>query len=166
MRALVPVAVLAVVVAVVAALAGAGVFGGNAQETVVAGPTETEVIITFTPAEMASGGQSRGERPAVPPSTTTATNPPATSTSTPAIDTATQDASSPSTTTAATSSSTTEDTAVTPSRTLVTYVVRAGDTPASIAEKLGVATAELMRANGIGDPTNLLVGTVLEVPEP
>ncbi|HZK49746.1 MAG TPA: LysM peptidoglycan-binding domain-containing protein [Thermoleophilia bacterium] len=45
-----------------------------------------------------------------------------------------------------------------------TYTVQAGDTPYSIGLAFGVSTQELMRANGISDPTNLQVGTVLVIP--
>lgn len=45
-----------------------------------------------------------------------------------------------------------------------TYVVKAGDTPIVIARRLGVSHQELMRVNGISDPTKMRVGQVLIVP--
>ncbi|MFW6352977.1 MAG: LysM peptidoglycan-binding domain-containing protein, partial [Verrucomicrobiota bacterium] len=45
-----------------------------------------------------------------------------------------------------------------------TYVVQAGDTLSTIGQELGVNYRELMRANGITDPTRLRVGQVLIVP--
>jgi len=45
-----------------------------------------------------------------------------------------------------------------------TYTVKAGDTPYSIAREFGVSTQDLMVLNGIDDPTDLRVGTVLRIP--
>ncbi len=45
-----------------------------------------------------------------------------------------------------------------------TYVVQAGDSPATIAERFGVAVEAIMEANGITDPTRLEVGQVLTIP--
>lgn len=45
-----------------------------------------------------------------------------------------------------------------------TYVVQPGDTPITIARRLGVTHQELMRVNGISDPTRMQVGQVLIVP--
>lgn len=46
------------------------------------------------------------------------------------------------------------------------YVVKPGDTPAGIAESLGVDAAELLRANNIDDPRSLKVGQQLRIPRP
>jgi LysM repeat protein len=46
------------------------------------------------------------------------------------------------------------------------YVVKAGDTPAAIAQELGVDLDELLRINGITDPRSLKVGQTLKVPRP
>jgi LysM repeat protein len=165
-RALIPVAVLVVAVALVAALAGASVFGGAARRTVVSGPTDTAVVITFTPAEMAGAARAgAGAASTVPPTTTTTSGGPATTTTVATVDTGTQIARSTSTTKAP-PPSTTRTTAAPLAGSRGEYVVKVGDTPASIAEKLGVSTAELMRVNGITDPTNLAVGAVLQVPSP
>jgi LysM repeat protein len=45
-----------------------------------------------------------------------------------------------------------------------TYTVQDGDNPASIAAQFGITAEELMDANGITDPTSLLVGQVLTIP--
>ena len=45
-----------------------------------------------------------------------------------------------------------------------TYTVRPGDTPITIARRLKVSHQELMRVNGITDPTRMKVGQVLIVP--
>jgi len=45
-----------------------------------------------------------------------------------------------------------------------TYVVKSGDTPSAIAERLGVSVDELMSLNSITDPTQLEVGQVLRIP--
>lgn len=45
-----------------------------------------------------------------------------------------------------------------------TYTVKAGDTPYSIAQALGVSTRDLMNLNDIVDPTSLRIGTVLRIP--
>jgi peptidoglycan endopeptidase LytE len=47
-----------------------------------------------------------------------------------------------------------------------TYTIQDGDTPASIAAQFGITPEELMEANGITDPTSLLVGDVLTIPGP
>jgi LysM repeat protein len=46
------------------------------------------------------------------------------------------------------------------------YIVQEGDYPSSIAEKFGISTEELMKANGITDPTSLKVGQELTIPTP
>ena len=173
MRALVPIGVLAVVVVLMAALADVGAFGGTARQAVGMGPPTTEVVITFTPAEMTAEA-----RAAAATSTTLSAqggeSPPSTQSSTSTSEGGTSTTNTPHVTSSATHAptKTTRRTAraTATSRTTVrvpaTYVVRPGDTPASIAEKLGVSTAALMRLNGIANPTNLLVGAVLEVPSP
>lgn len=45
-----------------------------------------------------------------------------------------------------------------------TYTVQPGDSPYAIAQRFGVSTTALMRLNGITDPTDLRVGTVLRIP--
>ncbi len=45
------------------------------------------------------------------------------------------------------------------------YVVKAGDSPSSIAAQYGITSDELMRANGITDPTLLVTGVDLIIPE-
>ena len=40
----------------------------------------------------------------------------------------------------------------------------AGDTPYSIAQAFGVSTQDLMDLNGIDDPYDLRIGTVLRIP--
>ena len=45
-----------------------------------------------------------------------------------------------------------------------TYTVVAGDTPYSIAQAFGVSTKDLMDLNGIDDPYDLRIGTVLRIP--
>ncbi len=46
------------------------------------------------------------------------------------------------------------------------YTVQDGDNPASIAAQFGITAQELMDANGITDPTSLLIGDVLTIPAP
>ena len=46
------------------------------------------------------------------------------------------------------------------------YVVQEGDYPGSIAEQFGISAEELMEANGITDPTSLVVGQELIIPTP
>ena len=45
-----------------------------------------------------------------------------------------------------------------------TYVVRAGDSPASIAQQFGIKTDDLMAANNISDPQKLQIGQTLKIP--
>lgn len=44
------------------------------------------------------------------------------------------------------------------------YIVQEGDYPGSIAEQFGISAEELMDANGITDPTSLVVGQELIIP--
>jgi LysM repeat protein len=44
------------------------------------------------------------------------------------------------------------------------YIVQEGDYPGSIAEQFGISVEELMEANGITDPTSLIVGQELIIP--
>jgi LysM repeat protein len=44
------------------------------------------------------------------------------------------------------------------------YIVQEGDYPGSIAEQFGISAEELMEANGITDPTSLIVGQELIIP--
>jgi LysM repeat protein len=44
------------------------------------------------------------------------------------------------------------------------YIVQEGDYPSSIAEQFGISAEELMEANGITDPTSLIVGQELIIP--
>ena len=46
------------------------------------------------------------------------------------------------------------------------YIVQPGDTLSGIAAKFGVSTEDLISANGITDPDNLVVGTRLIIPGP
>jgi LysM repeat protein len=46
-----------------------------------------------------------------------------------------------------------------------TYTVQAGDTLGSIAQKLGVSMADLVKANNITDPNQVTVGQVLKAPQ-
>jgi LysM repeat protein len=46
------------------------------------------------------------------------------------------------------------------------YIVQEGDHPSSIAEQFGISPEELMKANGITDPTSLKVGQELIIPTP
>lgn len=45
-----------------------------------------------------------------------------------------------------------------------TYIVQEGDTPETIAAQFGISAEDLMDANGITDPTSLLIGDVLTIP--
>src|SRR5438552_1079468 len=47
-----------------------------------------------------------------------------------------------------------------------TYVVRAGDNPASIAAQFRIKTDELIAANNIDDPQKLQIGQTLKIPPP
>ena len=47
-----------------------------------------------------------------------------------------------------------------------TYVVRAGDSPASIAQQFHVRSQDLMSANNIADPQKLQIGQTLKIPTP
>jgi LysM repeat protein len=46
-----------------------------------------------------------------------------------------------------------------------TYEVQSGDSPSSIAAQFGITVGELMAANGISDPTSLVAGQVLTIPD-
>ena len=45
-----------------------------------------------------------------------------------------------------------------------TYKVVKGDNPYTIAKNVGVSSQELLKLNGIEDPTKLQIGQVLKVP--
>ncbi len=45
-----------------------------------------------------------------------------------------------------------------------TYVVQAGDTLASIADRLGVSTSSLAAANNLANPDSIIIGQVLSIP--
>jgi LysM repeat protein len=45
-----------------------------------------------------------------------------------------------------------------------TYTVAKGDNPYTIARKIGVSYQDLLKVNGIDDPTKLQIGQVLKVP--
>ena len=47
-----------------------------------------------------------------------------------------------------------------------TYIVKAGDNPASIAQQFRIKTDDLMAANGIDDPQKLQIGQTLKIPPP
>jgi hypothetical protein len=47
-----------------------------------------------------------------------------------------------------------------------TYIVQAGDSPASIAAKFRVKTDDLIAANNITDPQKLQIGQSLKIPPP
>jgi LysM repeat protein len=47
-----------------------------------------------------------------------------------------------------------------------TYVVKAGDNPASIAQQFKIKTDDLMAANNIDDPQKLQIGQTLKIPPP
>lgn len=45
-----------------------------------------------------------------------------------------------------------------------TYIVKAGDNPASIAQQFRIKTEDLMAANNIEDPSKLQIGQTLKIP--
>jgi LysM repeat protein len=45
-----------------------------------------------------------------------------------------------------------------------TYIVKAGDNPASIAQQFRIKTEDLVSANGIDDPQKLQIGQTLKIP--
>jgi LysM repeat protein len=47
-----------------------------------------------------------------------------------------------------------------------TYIVKAGDNPASIAQQFKIKTEDLMAANNIDDPQKLQIGQTLRIPNP
>ena len=47
-----------------------------------------------------------------------------------------------------------------------TYIVKAGDNPASIAQQFKIKTDDLMAANNIDDPGKLQIGQTLKIPAP
>jgi LysM repeat protein len=47
-----------------------------------------------------------------------------------------------------------------------TYIVKAGDNPASIAQQFKIKTEDLMAANNIDDPGKLQIGQTLRIPAP
>lgn len=47
-----------------------------------------------------------------------------------------------------------------------TYIVQAGDSPASIAAKFKIKTEDLVAANNIDDPQKLQIGQKLQIPLP
>jgi LysM repeat protein len=46
------------------------------------------------------------------------------------------------------------------------YIVKAGDSPASIAKQFSIKTDDLMAANNISDPQKLQIGQTLKIPAP
>ena len=46
------------------------------------------------------------------------------------------------------------------------YIVQPGDTLSAIVARFGVTTDDLIAANGIADPYNLVIGTRLTIPGP
>jgi len=54
--------------------------------------------------------------------------------------------------------------ATTQSQSEQTYVVKAGDNPASIALQFRIRTEDLMAANNIQDPSKLQIGQTLKIP--
>jgi LysM repeat protein len=51
-----------------------------------------------------------------------------------------------------------------PTQAQQTYVVKAGDNPASIAQQFRIKTEDLMAANNIEDPSKLQIGQTLKIP--
>jgi LysM repeat protein len=47
-----------------------------------------------------------------------------------------------------------------------TYIVKAGDNPASIAQQFKIKTDDLIAANNIDDPQKLQIGQTLKIPPP
>jgi LysM repeat protein len=47
-----------------------------------------------------------------------------------------------------------------------TYIVKAGDNPASIAAQFKIKTDDLIAANNIDDPQKLQIGQTLKIPPP
>jgi LysM repeat protein len=47
-----------------------------------------------------------------------------------------------------------------------TYIVRAGDNPATIAQQFRIKPEDLMAANNIEDPQRLQIGQTLKIPPP
>ena len=47
-----------------------------------------------------------------------------------------------------------------------TYIVKAGDSPASIAQQFKIKTEDLIAANNIQDPQKLQIGQSLKIPPP
>src|ERR1051325_10524660 len=47
-----------------------------------------------------------------------------------------------------------------------TYIVKAGDSPASIAQQFKIKTEDLIAANNIDDPSKLQIGQTLRIPAP
>jgi LysM repeat protein len=47
-----------------------------------------------------------------------------------------------------------------------TYIVKAGDNPAAIAQQFRIKTEDLMAANNIEDPQKLQIGQTLKIPPP
>jgi LysM repeat protein len=47
-----------------------------------------------------------------------------------------------------------------------TYIVKAGDNPATIAQQFRIKTEDLMAANNIDDPQKLQIGQTLKIPPP
>ncbi len=74
------------------------------------------------------------------------------------------DESSASATPSATTKPASRKTTKAKSRKARTYVVKAGDTPSSIAAKQGVSLEDLLDANPDADPNNLKLGQKLKLP--
>jgi LysM repeat protein len=53
-----------------------------------------------------------------------------------------------------------------PTAVFQTYIVQAGDSPASIAAKFKIKTEDLVAANSIDDPQKLQIGQKLQIPPP
>ena len=54
----------------------------------------------------------------------------------------------------------------TPTAATLTYIVKPGDSPASIAQQFRIKTEDLMAANNIDDPQKLQIGQTLKIPAP
>lgn len=156
MRYLGPFLALVLVVAVALGISAGGLVPAE-QRPVPTVSSEETIVITFDESDRAAANAASPTTVPPPAGASGASSPPSPGGSTTSV-------VPPTTTAEAPSEQTETQTAPDDEATAVTYTVQEGDTPADIADQVGVSVAELMAANGIEDPTELQIGTALVVP--
>ena len=160
-RVLAPFLALGVVVLVVSLLGGSEIVTGGVRPEAGAAPetTRTTTIFLSQPSTGSKDLESEGSSAAT---TSTSSDGTAGASDTTAASTGTAGSQPGSTETDASAGNAGSTTASAEQGS--TYTVVAGDTPNSIAQAFGVSTKDLMDLNGIDDPYDLRIGTVLRIP--